>query len=192
MKCNLLILMETDEKFGLHMGYPEWRFVAPMGSVVQWSLRTDDHLPCHGHHWTLGKSWFDTENSLTVSTSTRGRSGCPGLPGRSEHIAVQARRAVGGRHVSQTIRIPNIHLARKCRIITCTRVICAWDLSPGRDMLCSEVVPVAVEWRLMRPLTTPEQAWQRRRQIDGMVCRYVKPKRNQRATIVDEGGTNVI
>jgi hypothetical protein len=38
MKCNVLILTRGDEKFGLHMGYPEWGFVGPMGSVLQWSI----------------------------------------------------------------------------------------------------------------------------------------------------------
>ncbi len=30
MKCNVLILTRGDEKFGLHMGHPEW------GLLVQW------------------------------------------------------------------------------------------------------------------------------------------------------------
>jgi hypothetical protein len=65
-----------------------------------------------------------------------------------------AGRSVGCWHVSQTIRLPNIHLVRQRRTVTRTRVIFAGKLSPDRDELCPGVMRDAVVWRLGEPLAT--------------------------------------
>jgi hypothetical protein len=81
MKCNVLILTRGDEKFGLHMGYPEWGFVGPMGSVLQWSIG-----PLAPHAQTVMAvsappgNMLHSEKPLAVRILTRWRFRCPDLP----------------------------------------------------------------------------------------------------------------